>query len=144
MRSFGIKQTAHSVVACQRDFEGQLHTAVHYYVTDDTAHDHHAVNTLTQRAISFLQSLISLRSVIDGCACPQYKGKDALPVYGFSAAFSTSANKYHEKLEGREMNTYNDFSLMCLISPFKDASLSEHGKRGGGRLTGWISRSIEH
>ncbi|GFN93854.1 hypothetical protein PoB_002036000 [Plakobranchus ocellatus] len=49
-----ISMTVHSVVAFDVDPEGQFHQ----HSTDDTAHDHRVVNTLTRSAISFLQSLL--------------------------------------------------------------------------------------
>ncbi|GFN91940.1 hypothetical protein PoB_001844600 [Plakobranchus ocellatus] len=57
-------------------------------LTDETLHDHHAVDTLTRRAISFLQSLLPVRSVRDGCTGPQRKGKNAMAVSCLSYLFS--------------------------------------------------------
>ncbi|GFO39921.1 hypothetical protein PoB_006642600, partial [Plakobranchus ocellatus] len=82
--NFGIF-IANSVLAFHRHPEKQLYRYSITMLTDGTAHDHRAVNIVTRSGgISFLQSLLLVRSISDECDGPS--SGHMVPVTGLEHA----------------------------------------------------------
>ncbi|GFN77649.1 hypothetical protein PoB_000415500 [Plakobranchus ocellatus] len=84
--------TLHSEVALDSDPEAQLNWHSIIMLTNTAAHDHLAVNTLKPRATSFLQNLLPVRTVRNGCAGPEYEGH-GIAMAAFYAESSDNGDK---------------------------------------------------